>query len=545
MPQFPYSIAHMHDWSAKNLQSQVNELLTSLALLIIDACDEYIQAENDFPPVWMYCSILGNFQRQEHILMLFPKKINVIKLMEEFVYWERMYTRSQIIFQDNSVIETGIKNGILPLTIEEIPSQIEWEQGEEKVITIACFCAAEFKKAKENLYRPFRVLLEKFADPKLAMSLFKRVLRNDILAKAIMTGALLKKELGQSHVPNELVALKRESDLAQDEFRKQMLKKGKNIPSKAETEYRKYTELKCITSGMIKLATVKKFQWRMVTLTPPKEFYTHKPYQTSVYNPKHEAAEFLQSKWESLCKDLPRLGLLMSEGAVFGFRVAEAHKDSTPHWHVILYYPQGQLGKLKSLFKKHYSESKYVPYFSKSISPNINLPQISPITVDVKLAERVEPNNPQAATNYLLKYLGPDRTPLSSNGDYCESEKAKAWTQTLRLRQYQLFGLGHSVKMWREIRKLCNKLIPIKKATLNLLDFERICLGKSEQSGHELRGAKLPKISTMDAYRIAAYAVSANFADFYIAIKDVEFTFICMKNKTATVGIKFSDGALI
>jgi hypothetical protein len=99
-------------------------------------------------------------------------------------------------------------------------------------------------------------------------------------------------------------------------------------------------------------------EWAMLTVTAPSRYHANptpkkrmgrnktKRKTNVVWSPADDAAaaaRYVQDGWERM-----RAQLAKSKIRVTGIRVEEPHKDGTPHYHLVFYYPTGTADKVKS-----------------------------------------------------------------------------------------------------------------------------------------------------------------------------------------------------
>lgn len=188
-------------------------------------------------------------------------------------------------------------------------------------------------------------------------------------------------------------------------------------------------------SGMIALA---------VTLTCPSKFHSNS-YKWDIENAK-KAQDYLVKTFAKM-----RSALGYRNIPFLGFRVAEPHKDSTPHWHMAWVIKPEHEAAVKDIITKY----AYQVDGDEAGAAEHRL-KIEPIRKDA--------NGKGGIAGYFIKYLlkgipgdhmhGQGELELES-GQTIEAASARvaAWASRYGIRQYQFYGT-ESVQIWRELRRL-------------------------------------------------------------------------------------------
>ncbi|OVZ74441.1 replication endonuclease, partial [Yersinia kristensenii] len=169
------------------------------------------------------------------------------------------------------------------------------------------------------------------------------------------------------------------------------------------------------------------------TITCPSK--NHANNQSGHANPKwnyttpSQAQAYLTKLWRNITSKLGRENL-----RVYGFRVAEPHHDSTPHWHLLLFMkPQ---------------ECHAITEIMRAYAVKTDRAELGKRTSARFTAKRLDPKK-GSATAYIAKYISKNIDGYALDGELDhESGKplketarfAMAWASRHRIRQYQPIG---------------------------------------------------------------------------------------------------------
>ena len=131
----------------------------------------------------------------------------------------------------------------------------------------------------------------------------------------------------------------------------------------------------------------------------------------------------------------------------YGFRVAEPHHDGTPHWHLLLFVPGGQVAELRATLRR---------YALRDSPDEVGAQRHRFQAVEIDRSKGT-------AAGYLAKYVaknidayGLDRVDEDLTGRRDPKEcaaRVDAWASCWGIRQFQQIG-GPPVTVWRELRRL-------------------------------------------------------------------------------------------
>ncbi len=130
----------------------------------------------------------------------------------------------------------------------------------------------------------------------------------------------------------------------------------------------------------------------------------------------------------------------------FGFRTAEPHHDSTPHWHLVLWFRPEDAEEATEVFRMH------------ALKEDGNEPGADKYRFK---AER-EDKSRGRAIGYIVKYISKNIDGYGMDGEVDketgnpikeEARRVRAWASRWGIRQFQQIG-GAPVTTWRELRRL-------------------------------------------------------------------------------------------
>jgi hypothetical protein len=191
------------------------------------------------------------------------------------------------------------------------------------------------------------------------------------------------------------------------------------------------------------------------TLTAPSAY--HRTNSNGEPNPRYEgfsvadAQTWLRKVWARARAKLKRLSVMF-----YGFRVAEAHHDATPHWHLLLFAPHAHAEQLAAVIRRY-----WLSEYADERGAELHRSKCVPIDL-----ERIGKDGRRAgAIGYIAKYISKavdgrhlltDDPEESSLAGDAASERVVAWARVHGIRQFQQLG-GPSVTLWREFRRLREK----------------------------------------------------------------------------------------
>lgn len=149
-----------------------------------------------------------------------------------------------------------------------------------------------------------------------------------------------------------------------------------------------------------------------------------------------EAHQNLMAQWK-----LARAWFKKLDIEWFGLRVAEPHKDGTPHAHMFLYV--------------HPSQKEQLVHLCRTIACSEDADELS--TPDARqarfLAKDCDPAQ-GTATGYIIKYISKNINGAHMPEDEASknAERVRAWASTHRIKQFSQSG-SKPVGLWRQLRR--------------------------------------------------------------------------------------------
>jgi hypothetical protein len=239
-----------------------------------------------------------------------------------------------------------------------------------------------------------------------------------------------------------------------------------------------------------------------VTLTAPSKYHAHHAYNGS-RNDKWEGAmpretqTYLLKVWSRAAAALARAGI-----KIFGFRVAEAHHDGTPHFHGLFFLKPEHVARFRAIIARyavredreelglHYAltRTEAIDRARTLKAAGVMKGTLSSIAGTLGLESAFWSNPPRGvwakinarvnfkaidwergtAVGYIAKYIAKNIDGEGADGESIgqdfesdgEQDDAKtsaprvvAWASTWGIRQFQQVG-GPPVTVWRDLRRL-------------------------------------------------------------------------------------------
>ena len=208
------------------------------------------------------------------------------------------------------------------------------------------------------------------------------------------------------------------------------------------------------------------------TVTCPSKYHpSSKKFNGST---PRESQQYLCEVWARIRAQLDRESI-----DIFGFRVAEPHKDGCPHWHLLLFVDPGHQERINEIFTEYALAEDGNESGAKKRRVTLEV-------IDTKKGSAVGYISKYICKNIDGKYTDKEGddvafSAIDIDGNYCgKSDQAAlrvdAWSSVWGIRQFQQIG-GPSVTVWRELRRLKDVLVDDENG-----DIEAVRKAASEDS---------------------------------------------------------------
>lgn len=211
------------------------------------------------------------------------------------------------------------------------------------------------------------------------------------------------------------------------------------------------TELMTRIAGLERRAIELGYTWIHMTLTAPSLFHAYKADgtlnklwigNTTGHGGVRDAHDWLNRQWARSRAKLNRTGITYC-----GLRCVEPHHDGTPHWHVLIFGSPSTLEKVESVLRSYWMQEH-------SGERGALTHRVSVIKGDTRAG---------SAAGYMAKYIS-----KNTDGQALDSDDASetdlsgltacqlvtAWSRIHGIRQFQEFGSGNHITLWRELRRI-------------------------------------------------------------------------------------------
>jgi len=222
----------------------------------------------------------------------------------------------------------------------------------------------------------------------------------------------------------------------------------------------RHAQMMARVAGLERLGNELNYTPTFYTLTAPSKYHKKSDYYDN--KTPGEAREHLQGVWEKVRSHINKLGVDW-----FFVRVAEAHKDGTPHWHLMVWVQPGRAQMLvDNAFKVYVMEDDNRELVNKDgfirfVPPEKHRKKGVVFRTPRLEIKRMLPHLGHP-TGYIIKYISKNiqrhdesKAPeeVTANAD-----RVTTWARTHRIRQFQ-FGGDAKLGVWKEMRRLSDEVI--------------------------------------------------------------------------------------
>jgi len=211
----------------------------------------------------------------------------------------------------------------------------------------------------------------------------------------------------------------------------------------------RHTEMMVKSRGFEELATSKGYTALFFTWTLPSKYHRNSDKWDGSSIKK--GARRMMKLWSFV-----RATLKKSDLDYFGTRASEPHKDGTIHGHYFLFCHPDDKDFLISVME-HYAIQEDREELGNDITPRFTVTESDPAK--------------GGATAYIAKYIAKNVTGsfLPESDAELNAFKARAWSSTHRIKQFQSFG-SVSVSLWRTVRRAKRTDVTFNPECLEMFD---------------------------------------------------------------------------
>ena len=211
----------------------------------------------------------------------------------------------------------------------------------------------------------------------------------------------------------------------------------------------RHTEMMVKSRGFQELATSKGYTALFFTWTLPSKYHRNSDKWDGSSIKK--GARRLMKLWQLVRASLAKVKL-----DYFGFRVSEPHKDGCCHAHYFLFcHPENKALLIEIM--EFYAVQEDREELGSDITPRFTVTESDP--------------EKGGATAYIAKYIAKNITGkfLPETDSELNAFKARAWSSTHRIKQFQSFG-SVSVSLWRAVRRAKRSDVVFNPECLEMFD---------------------------------------------------------------------------
>jgi len=253
-------------------------------------------------------------------------------------------------------------------------------------------------------------------------------------------------------------------DAAEDEDREPL-----TLAKVASSPRMRFAKLYAFVKAMDAIAVEQGLSSGMLTLTLEPVWHPNPSHGQNSWNgaSPREAHRSIASRWQSVLRDLDRLGVGLS-----GLRVVEPHKDGCPHWHIwLLYRDEAQVLILQTVMKYFPNKLKVrgagggdVVYETlQDLRTLVGRRPTHPkegAQVELACIDRSISSGASYAMKYLLKTvdggdaLNQEMGVVGDGTHLAAARRVDAYRSLWGINAGQLFGVAKCLTAWDELRRL-------------------------------------------------------------------------------------------
>ena len=179
------------------------------------------------------------------------------------------------------------------------------------------------------------------------------------------------------------------------------------------------------------------------TITAPSYYHANSS-KHNQWTPRQVQKHYFSPLWAKIRAKLKYKGL-----NVYGFRIAEAHGDACPHWHILLFMPKNAVSTVRAILKDYALRESGD---EKGATKN-------------RFDHKTITKEKGSAIGYIAKYISKNVDGFGMKNDIEaetgipineSAQRVRAWASVWGIRQFQQIG-GSSITVWRELRRLDGK----------------------------------------------------------------------------------------
>lgn len=235
------------------------------------------------------------------------------------------------------------------------------------------------------------------------------------------------------------------------------------------------TELMVRLRGFDEYAQKHQHPADMWTITAPSKY--HPSSEKWNGSTAAQTQQYLSGQWAKM-----RAAFKRAKINVYGFRVAEPHKDGCPHWHLLVFFPDKKAqGYCRTILEKY-----------ALCEVDRSEPGAIDHRYDIEEIDRAK----GSAVGYIAKYItknidGNHITDIDGRDPLEAAKRVNAWASVWGIRQFQQIG-GPSVTVWRELRRIDGEEGPEIEPARAAADGALWCNFFELQGGHEIKFRDMP-----------------------------------------------------